>query len=215
MPFLGPQPADRWSGERAFWERGLRHVAGVDEVGRGPLAGPVVAVAAILDEQFVDPGVTDSKLLSPARRLELFPDIARSVIAWGVGVVDSPSIDQLNILQATFLAMRRALAQLPIAADAVLVDGKFLIPDVDLPQRAIIGGDKKSPSIGAASILAKEVRDRMMEEFDDVYPGYGFASHKGYATAVHNEALRRLGPTPIHRRSFAPLRLWRQNALDL
>ncbi len=211
----GPRFSDRWSYERAFWDRGLTHVAGVDEVGRGPLAGPVVAVAAILPPGTDDQGITDSKALTPARRLELFPVICDVAVAWGVGLVSPADIDRCNILGATFLAMQRALDQLPVRPDGVLVDGKFHIPDVVLPQRAIIGGDRKSPSVGAASILAKEIRDRIMEEYDSTYPGYGFARHKGYATAEHVAALADLGPTPIHRRSFAPLRLWQQGALNL
>jgi ribonuclease HII len=190
-------------------------VAGVDEVGRGPLAGPVVAVAAILAPGTDAQGITDSKALTPARRLKLFPLISDAAVAWGVGLVESVDIDRYNILGATFLAMQRALDQLPVRPDGVLVDGKFHIPDVTLPQRAIIGGDRKSPSVGAASILAKEIRDRIMEEYDATYPGYGFARHKGYATAEHVAALANLGPTPIHRRSFAPLRLWQQGALNL
>jgi len=206
---------DRWFYERHFWQQGLAHIAGVDEVGRGPLAGPVIAVAVILDEAFDDPGIADSKILTPAERLALFPSIARGALAWGVGLVDPGDIDRYNILKATFLAMRRALADLTVSPQSVLVDGKFHIPDVALPQRAIVGGDKQCLSIGAASILAKEIRDRMMEDYDAAYPGYGLARHKGYATPEHLAALARLGPSPIHRRSFAPVREWRQNALPL
>lgn len=209
------QSSNRWSYERIFWDKGLTHVAGVDEVGRGPLAGPVVAVAAILRPGSGDQGITDSKALTPAQRLELYPLITDAAVAWGVGLVEAVDIDRYNILGATFLAMQRALDQLPVRPDGVLVDGKFHIPDLTLPQQAIIGGDMKSPSVGAASILAKEIRDRIMEEYDSTYPGYGFARHKGYATAEHVAALADLGPTPIHRRSFAPLRLWQQGALKL
>ncbi|HUU46265.1 MAG TPA: ribonuclease HII [Acidobacteriota bacterium] len=215
---MSPNPTsrdDRWFYERSYWNRGLRYVAGVDEVGRGPLAGPVVAVAAILDPSFDDPGVTDSKAVTPARRLAMVPLISDAAVAWGVGVVGPEEIDRYNILNATFMAMRRALACMPVPAQAVLVDGRHHIPQVDLPQRAIVGGDRDSLSIGAASILAKEVRDRIMEEYDLQHPGYGFARHKGYGTPEHTEALARLGPTPIHRKSFAPLRLWQQNRLDL
>lgn len=208
-------PADRWIHERRFWADGLRLVAGVDEVGRGPLAGPVVAVAVILEETFEDPGVYDSKMLTHAERLTLFPTIATQSLCWGVGLVAPGEIDRINILQASFLAMRRALGQLSILPEAILVDGKALIPEVTCPQRAIIHGDAESISIGAASILAKEIRDRIMEEFDAAYPGYGFANHKGYATPEHHEALDRLGPSPIHRRSFAPVREWRQKSLEL
>lgn len=208
-------PADRWTHERRFWDDGLRYVAGVDEVGRGPLAGPVVAVAVILKQNFEDPGVNDSKLLSAAERLTLFPAIASQSLSWGVGLVAPAEIDRVNILQATFLAMRRALEQLLVTPDAVLVDGKAHIPELVCPQRAIVRGDSESISIGAASILAKEIRDRIMEEYDSSYPGYGFARHKGYATPEHHDALDKLGPSPIHRRSFAPVREWRQKTLDL
>ncbi|HEX9750206.1 MAG TPA: ribonuclease HII [candidate division Zixibacteria bacterium] len=215
MHTAGTARDDRWAYERSYWLRGLRHVAGVDEVGRGPLAGPVVAVAVILPADFDDPGISDSKLLTPERRQDLFPIISRAALAWSVGVADVDEIDRINILRASLLAMRRALDDLLVTAEAVLVDGRQLIPDLSLPQQAIITGDRQSPSIGAASILAKEIRDRMMEEYDDKYPGYGFAQHKGYATAQHTAALERLGPTPLHRRSFAPLRLWQQGRLVL
>lgn len=211
----GASPGDRWIHERRFWEEGLQLVAGVDEVGRGPLAGPVVAVAVILNREFEDPGVHDSKQLSPSERITIFPAIATQSVTWGVGLVAPAEIDRINILQATFLAMRRALDQMTISPDAVLVDGKALIPDLVCPQRAIIRGDSESISIGAASILAKEIRDRIMEEYDEMHPGYGFAHHKGYATPEHHEALDRLGPSPIHRRSFAPVREWRQKSLEL
>ena len=207
--------ADRWQYERRFWDAGMSHVAGVDEVGRGPLAGPVVAVACILPADFDDTGVRDSKLLAPHQRLALYPRISQSALGWGVGVVGPEDIDRHNILGATFLAMQQALEQLPFQPDAVLVDGKFLIPDVAFPQRAVIDGDRLCVSVGCASILAKEIRDRIMEEFDVAFPGYGFARHKGYATAEHLEMLRQLGPSPIHRRSFAPVREWRQEELGL
>jgi ribonuclease HII len=206
---------DRWHSERHFWNQGAQRVAGVDEVGRGPLAGPVIAVAVILDEQFRDPGIADSKTLTPAQRLALFPHIATGAVAWGVGLVEPADIDRLNILNATFLAMRHALLQLPVAPDSVLVDGKAHIPDISWPQRALVGGDRISLSIGAASILAKEIRDRIMQEYDALYAGYGFARHKGYATPEHLEALRRLGPSPIHRQTFAPVRDWRQSSFAL
>lgn len=214
-PSTDSAAADRWIHERRFWDDGLGLVAGVDEVGRGPLAGPVVAVAVILDRNFEDPGVHDSKMLTHAERLTLFPSIATQSLSWGVGLVAPAEIDRINILQATFLAMRRALEQLAIFPDAVLVDGKAHIPQLVCPQRAIVRGDSESISIGAASILAKEIRDRIMEEYDEVFPGYGFARHKGYATPEHHDALDRLGPSPIHRRSFAPVREWRQKSLEL
>jgi ribonuclease HII len=191
----------------------MPHVAGVDEVGRGPLAGPVVAVACILPPDFDETGVGDSKQLSPAQRLGLYPRISQTALGWGVGIVEPEEIDRHNILVATFMAMRQALDQLPVGPDAVLVDGKFLIPDISHPQRAIIDGDRLCVSVGCASILAKEIRDRIMEEFDTEFPGYGFARHKGYATPEHLEMLQKLGPSPIHRQSFAPVRDWRQEEL--
>lgn len=190
-------------------------MAGVDEVGRGPLAGPVIAVAVILPSAFDPGGAIDSKILSPAQRLSLYPRICESALSWGVGLVDPDSIDKINILEATYAAMRQALAQLSVPAQAVLVDGKFRIPNIGLPQRAVIDGDALCVSIGCASILAKEVRDRVMEEYDSAYPDYGFGRHKGYATQDHLEALSRLGPTPIHRKSFSPLRNSNQSRLDL
>ena len=206
---------DRWIHERRFWQTGHRLVAGVDEVGRGPLAGPVVAVAVILEESFDNPGVDDSKALTSTERLAVYPSIASSALSWAVGLAEPAEIDQLNILNATFLAMRRALDQLAVRPDAVIVDGKSYIPDLLCPQRAIIRGDAESISIGAASILAKEIRDRVMEEFEAQYPGYGFAHHKGYTTPEHQEALDRLGPCPIHRRSFTPVRDWRQRSFSI
>ncbi len=206
---------DRWRHEKDFWASGFNLVAGVDEVGRGPLAGPVVAVAIILDESFEDPGVNDSKVLSPASRIALYPRISETAVSWGVGLVEAEEIDQLNILNATFMAMIRAISQLNVPPQAILVDGKMRIPNLHCPQRAIVRGDRDSISIGAASILAKEIRDRIMEEHEQKYPGYGFSHHKGYATAEHSEALERLGPSPIHRRSFAPVRDWKQKRLEL
>ena len=193
----------------------MQHVAGIDEVGRGPLAGPVVAVCVILPPEFDDTGITDSKILSANQRISVFPRISMEALCWGVGVIGPGEIDRHNILGATFRAMQEALRQMQIAPDAILVDGKQQIPDVSLPQRAIIDGDRHSVTIGCASILAKEVRDRLMEEYDVTYPQYGFARHKGYATADHLAALARFGPTPIHRKSFAPVRNLQQNRLDL
>jgi ribonuclease HII len=218
VPRLAPEQlleTDRWRYERQFWDAGLRYVAGVDEVGRGPLAGPVVAVAVILPSEFDATGITDSKLLSPAQRIGLFPRISAEAITWGIGVISPDEIDRYNILGATFRAMQEALRQMQVKPDAVLVDGKQQIPDIRMPQRAIVDGDRHSVTIGCASILAKEVRDRLMEEYDQTYPEYGFARHKGYATADHLAALTRYGPTPIHRKSFAPVRNLQQNRLSL
>ncbi|MBD3298805.1 MAG: ribonuclease HII [candidate division Zixibacteria bacterium] len=207
--------SDRWEYERPFWDRGLQCVAGVDEVGRGPLAGPVVAVAVILPQDFDGTGITDSKLLSAAQRIDLYPNICEKALSWGVGLVDAAGIDSQNILQASYTAMRLALDELPVKAEAVLVDGKFRIPNLDIPQRAIVDGDELCLSIGAASIIAKEIRDRIMEDYDRQFPEYGFVRHKGYATPEHRAALSRLGPSPIHRKSFTPVRNWQQNRLDI
>ncbi len=206
---------DRWRYERQFHQRGHTTVAGVDEVGRGPLAGPVVACAVILPLDFQVEGVDDSKLLSPSRRLELFPQIAAKCLAWGIGSIDAETIDRVNILQASLMAMHRAVCELPLAADAVIVDGNHKIPDLPLPQVPVIKGDHKSISVACASILAEEVRDRMMEDFGEQYPGFGFADHKGYATPEHLAALDKLGSTPIHRKSFRPIREQNQQQLDL
>ncbi len=187
--------------ERRLWNRGFRLVAGVDEAGRGPLAGPVVAAAVILPPDAWLPGLDDSKRLTPARREALAPLIREQAVAWSVAVVGVEEIDRHNIACAAFLAMERAVAGLTPAPDHLLVDG-FPIPALALPQQAIVGGDGLSNAIAAASVLAKVHRDRLMEEYDALYPGYGFAVHKGYPTPAHREALRRLGPSPIHRRSF-------------
>lgn len=181
------------------------HVAGVDEAGRGPLAGPVVAAAVILNP--VDPidGLNDSKLLTAERRAELFEQICARSLAWAIGRAEVEEIDRLNILQATFLAMQRAVAALQFAPQQVLVDGNRC-PRLPCPTQPVVGGDRLIPSISAASILAKHSRDEEMSLLDDRYPGYAFAKHKGYGTAEHLAALRALGPSPIHRRSFRPVR---------
>ena len=180
---------------------GYHTVAGLDEAGRGPLAGPVVAAAVILHPGQTIPGVTDSKKLTERQRELLFPRIMAEARGVGVGVCDHEIIDRLNILQASLLAMKLAVENLPVPADFLLIDGTFAIP-VDLPQRAVVKGDSLSLSIGAASIIAKVTRDRLMVEFDVRYPGYGFAGHKGYPSASHRAAIARLGPCPIHRKSF-------------
>ena len=182
-----------------------RRVAGVDEAGRGPLAGPVVAAAVILDPARPIPGLGDSKLLSPQRREALDAEIRARAAGWAIARVDVDVIDAINILEATMQAMREAVARLDPAPERVLVDGNRC-PDLPCPVRAVVGGDASVAAIGAASILAKVARDREMVEMDRRYPGYGFARHKGYGTRAHREALHRLGPSPIHRRSFAPVR---------
>jgi ribonuclease HII len=190
--------------ERKLWRAGLEAIAGVDEAGVGPMAGPVVAAAVIFPVEIYIKGVNDSKQLPPERREELYPQISARAIAIGVGIAHPAEVDQLNIFWATMAASERALAALCRAPDHVLVDGRR-IPELKLPQTRIVGGDRKSFCIAAASIIAKVTRDRMMVELDVQYPGYGFAQHKGYCTADHFDALDRLGPSPIHRRSFAPV----------
>ena len=182
-----------------------RLVAGVDEAGRGPLAGPVVAAAVILDPAVRIVGLDDSKRLSPQRRAELDLEIRERAAGYAVARADVDVIDAINILQATMQAMREAVARLDPAPDLVLVDGNRC-PDVPCPVRAVVGGDATVAAIGAASILAKVARDREMIEMDRRYPEYGFARHKGYGTRAHRDALLRLGPSPIHRLSFAPVK---------
>ncbi|SDS77823.1 RNase HII [Halopseudomonas xinjiangensis] len=180
-------------------------VAGVDEVGRGPLCGAVVTAAVILDPLRPIEGLNDSKKLTEARREELFPIIQERAIAWCIARAEVEEIDQLNILHATMLAMQRAVLGLSVQPDRVLVDGNRC-PVLPMPSEPVIKGDARVPAIAAASILAKVARDREMCELDLVYPGYGLSSHKGYATPFHLQALAELGATVIHRRSFAPVR---------
>ena len=190
--------------ERRLWKEGLDAVAGVDEAGVGPMAGPVVAAAVIFSPETFIKGVHDSKQLTHEQREELFTPIRERAIAVGVGMASVLEIDRLNIYWATMLASKRALSALGLSPRHVLVDGR-LIPGLELPQTRIVGGDRKSFCIAAASIIAKVTRDRMMVAYDEQYPGYGFAQHKGYCTNDHMELLRQLGPSPIHRRSFWPV----------
>ena len=187
--------------EKECWAAGYTLVAGIDEVGRGPLAGPVVAAAVILPEGCKIEGINDSKKLSAKKREELYDVILEQAVSYGIGVVSNERIDAINILQATYEAMREALSQLSPQADYILADA-VTIPQVTIPQKGIIKGDAKSLSIGAASIVAKVYRDRLMEAYEEVYPGYGLAANKGYGSAAHMEGIRKLGITPIHRRSF-------------
>jgi len=189
--------------EKNAWASGAVMVAGVDEVGRGSLFGPVVAAAVILDRDYRIRGLRDSKLLLAERRELLAPRIREHAVAWAVAAVDAARIDQINIYHASRLAMREAVMRLQPAADHLLIDAMRL--DCELPQKAIIHGDALSASIAAASILAKVERDRMMCEWDAVFPEYGLASHKGYSTPQHLAALSEYGPTPLHRQSFAPV----------
>lgn len=184
---------------------GFFSVAGVDEAGRGPLAGPVVAAAVILPESFDLPGLTDSKQLSAKKRDRLFPLIRAQAIAVGVGVVSAEEIDRINILQATLRAMTLAVRRLRTPADYLLIDGINTL-SLALPQQALKKGDLRSLSISAASVIAKVVRDRMMTTYDRRYPGYGLAKHKGYGSAEHLAAIARLGPSPLHRKTFGGVR---------
>lgn len=181
-------------------------IAGVDEAGRGPLAGPVVAAAVILQPNQSLSGVMDSKKLSDSKREHLFDVITQSVLAYAIGQATVEEIDQLNILQASLLAMRRAVEQLPLTPDEVWVDGNRCPAGLRMPVRAIVGGDASVLAISAASILAKVTRDRHLLELDRLYPHYGFAQHKGYPTAKHRAALAQHGVSAVHRRSYAPVR---------
>lgn len=189
--------------EKLAWESGATLVAGVDEVGRGSLFGPVVAAAVILDRNYRIRGLRDSKLLLRERREILAERIREHAVAWAIAAVDAAQIDQINIYQASRVAMRDAVLQLATQADYLLIDAVKV--DCEVPQRAIIHGDALSASIAAASILAKVERDRILCEWDPVFPEYGLASHKGYSTPKHLAALREYGPTPLHRQSFAPV----------
>lgn len=195
---------EEWAMRMAFDEVFQAHecVVGIDEVGRGPLAGPVVAAAVILPKEAQLLGLKDSKQLSYAKKEELFVEIQQQALAIGIGMVDATRIDEINILQATFEAMRQALSQIQEAYDCILVDGNKEIPGVSYTQQAIIGGDNKSASIAAASVIAKVTRDHMMEEYAKLYLGYDWENNKGYGSPKHYEGLRANGITPLHRKSF-------------
>jgi ribonuclease HII len=181
-------------------------VAGVDEAGRGPLAGPVVAAAVILPEGFLPEELDDSKKLTPVKRAGLDVKIKKNALAWAVGIATVSEIELYNIHQATMLAMLRAVSNLDMQPELVLVDGKFIIPRSNLAQKAVTGGDGLCPSIAAASVVAKVTRDRLMQICHLLYPEYGFDAHKGYGTAAHMTALSIFGPCPLHRRDFAPIK---------
>ena len=187
--------------EERLQNEGYRNVCGVDEAGRGPLCGPVVAAACILPHGFVLPGLNDSKKLTAKKREQLFEVICENAVAYCIAEASVKEIDAMNILEADLLAMRRAIEGLSVPADVALIDGN-IARDFSIPAYAIIGGDAKSPSIAAASILAKVTRDRLCIELDRAYPQYGIAKHKGYGTRQHMDALRTYGPTPIHRKQF-------------
>jgi ribonuclease HII len=196
--------------EAQAWRAGVTRVAGIDEAGRGPLAGPVVAAAVVLAHDRRIRGLADSKLLAPAEREGLFHLIQERAVAVGVGIVDHATIDRINILQATLRAMAEALARLAVTPELVITDFVTL-PALACPQRNLVAGDRRCASVAAASIVAKVTRDRIMLEVDRQFPGYGFARHKGYATPEHLAALDLYGPCPIHRRTFAGV--WRQGEL--
>ncbi len=187
--------------ERNAAQQGYTAVCGIDEAGRGPLAGPVYAAAVILPDGLEIPGLNDSKKLTEKKREALFDEICQKAVAYGIGCASEQEIDEINILQATYLAMRRAVEQLSVPADYALVDGNRM-PPLAIPGETVVKGDAKSASIAAASILAKVSRDRVMLLIDPVYPQYQFAKHKGYGTKVHREALLTYGPCPIHRKTF-------------
>lgn len=192
---------DMWQIEDSFYAQGYQVICGVDEAGRGPLAGPVCAAAVILPKHLEIPGLTDSKKMTDKKRRELFPLIQQQAVAYGIGLASQEEIDEINILQATFLAMERALSQLNVRPDMVLIDGNRE-RDFGVPVQTVIKGDSLSANIAAASILAKVTRDNLMMELAQQYPQYGFEIHKGYGTKAHYEALRQYGASPIHRRSF-------------
>ena len=208
-----------WSVEREHWEQGLTELVGVDEAGRGPLAGPVVAAAVLFDRALCDAfpeelrGLNDSKQLSPEARERYHPLILQHAASYGIGIVSAAEIDRMNILQATMHAMTLAveelttrLALLGRTPELLLIDGNHFRSPLTTPARTVVRGDARSPLIAAASVIAKVTRDRIMTELDQRYPEYGFAAHKGYGTAAHTAALERYGPTPEHRRSFRPER---------
>ncbi len=189
--------------ERRLWKQGLKCLAGIDEVGRGPLAGPIVAAAVIFPQSVKIKGLADSKTLSAEKREELFPEIKRKALAISVASLNHKQIDKLNIGQANLLVMKMAIQKLSLLPDYLLIDGGRIKIDLPIEQRKIVGGDRKCASIAAASIIAKVSRDRVMLRYHKKYPKYGFASHKGYGTEMHFNKLQEFGPCPIHRRSFS------------
>jgi len=191
--------------EAALWERGVERIAGVDEAGMGTLAGPVVAAAAILPPDFRPRGIDDSKRLDARERERLALEVKGAAVAWALGVASAEEVDAMNVYRAGLLSMRRAVEGLAVRPEHLLVDARR-IPELRLPQQGIVKGDSRSLTIAAASVLAKTARDALMRELDARHPGYGFARHKGYSAPEHLEALRRLGPCAVHRRTFAPVR---------
>ena len=201
---MAKTPVCGWRLERAARKCGALRIAGVDEVGRGPMFGPVVAAAVILAPKCRLEGLNDSKKLSEKKRNQLDIEIRENAVAWAIAAIDVETINQINIRNASLLAMKRAVEQLALTPDYLLIDGVDTI-EFACPQQAVVQGDGTSFSIAAASILAKVFRDRMIVELDSQYPGYGLASHKGYCSAEHMAALARLGPTPLHRKNWSPV----------
>jgi len=191
--------------ELTLFKKGYQHICGVDEVGRGPLAGPVVAAAVIVPPGLKIEGLDDSKKLTPLRRERIFEEIISLGLTCSIGMIDHENIDKLNILKASLLAMRKAVCELKPSADFILVDGNYPIPNITQPQFSIIGGDSKCVSIAAASIVAKVTRDRIMDRYEALYPSFSFATHKGYPTAAHIVELKEHGPCEIHRKTFKPV----------
>ncbi|MBW1641613.1 MAG: ribonuclease HII [Deltaproteobacteria bacterium] len=192
---------DLWKFEKKAYKKGFEKVAGIDEAGRGPLAGPVVSAAVILPTSFPVPDINDSKKLTPKKRKYFYEKIFEYAVSIGIGIIDPAEIDRINILQASLFSMKMSAENLSPKPDYLLIDGKFQIAS-DTDQESIIKGDSLSISIAAASIIAKETRDRLMERYDLDYPFYGFAQHKGYPTNTHREAIKKYGCCPIHRRTF-------------
>ena len=188
--------------DKIFFNKGMKYVCGIDEAGRGPLAGPVVVASVILPEDSMIEGINDSKKISENKREKLYDIILDEAISYGIGIIHQEEIDEINILQATKKGLHEAVMSMEIKPNVILVDALTGIDTLGIPYKSIIKGDAKSYSIGAASIIAKVTRDRIMREWDKIYPEYGFAGHKGYGTAKHIEAIKKYGLTPIHRKSF-------------
>jgi ribonuclease HII len=212
---MADRPVDLLSLESNLWRKGFKTVGGVDEVGRGPLAGPVVAACVVFPQNLLLPEVNDSKKVTAKKRERLFDQIVEKASEVGIGIVGEGTIDRMNILNASLKAMWQAVKELKNVPEFILVDGNQRIPDLPLPQMPVVKGDSKSLSIAAASIVAKVIRDRIMFNCHRKYPEFSFAAHKGYATRAHVEALQAFGPCEIHRRSFKLVKLCRTNQTDL
>ena len=212
---MANRPIDLLSLESDLWRKGFRTVGGVDEVGRGPLAGPVVAACVVFPQDFSVSGVDDSKKLTPRKREKLFDQILENAHEVGIGIVGEKTIDAMNILNASLKAMFKAVQKLKNVPEFILVDGNQRIPNLPLPQMPVVKGDSRSLSIAAASIVAKVTRDRIMLKYHEEYPEFSFADHKGYGTRTHVEALKAFGPCRIHRKSFKLVRLCHRDQIGL